>query len=365
MDALSPADLEAISDRDALDPESYPRESVELLFERGVIQSPLSRELGGDGMQLDEMVRTVEEISAASGSLGLIAAMPFGFAYVIATDASLAPEAHREHWRTQVEQIAADYRAGRIYAACNSEKGAGGSLAATRSTVRKDDSGAFRIDGEKILATAGKNAHTFFSTAKALPAELPGTGVVDLFLVRTNAPGVDILDDWDGFGMRSTESHTVRYQSAPAELFAFPDLFETWQPFGCFYPLFAAVPLGCARAILRELSTPAPTSPALRLRFNEALMRYEALRAYLLETAREWHIGQDASERAKVLRTKTYVSQESTKLAAELFALSGGRSYRRTGRVARALADSFAGTALRPPLQLALETMAESFEFPG
>jgi hypothetical protein len=50
---------------------------------------------------------------------------------------------------------------------------------------------------------------------------------------------------------------------------------------------------------------------------------------------------------------KTYVTQEATKLCAELFALSGGRHYGRDGRLARTLAASFAGTALRPPLPLA------------
>jgi hypothetical protein len=62
-----------------------------------------------------------------------------------------------------------------------------------------------------------------------------------------------------------------------------------------------------------------------------------------------------------VLRTKTYVTQEATKLCAELFALSGGRHYKRDGRLARALASSFAGTALRPPLPLALDTLMQQF----
>jgi hypothetical protein len=44
-----------------------------------------------------------------------------------------------------------------------------------------------------------------------------------------------------------------------------------------------------------------------------------------------------------------------------LFALGGGRNYRRTSRVARTLADSFAGTALRPPLALALDSLVENF----
>src|SRR5262249_16324997 len=65
-------------------------------------------------------------------------------------------------------------------------------------------------------------------------------------------------------------------------------------------------------------------------RFSEALMRYEALRAYLMETAAGWRPAAGAAYAARVLRTKTHVTQESTRLCAELFALSGGRPYSRT-----------------------------------
>jgi len=65
-----------------------------------------------------------------------------------------------------------------------------------------------------------------------------------------------------------------------------------------------------------------------------------------------------------VLRTKTYVSQESTKLCAELFALSGGGHYRASDPLARLLADSFAGTSLRPPLPLALDMLSQELVIP-
>ncbi len=62
-----------------------------------------------------------------------------------------------------------------------------------------------------------------------------------------------------------------------------------------------------------------------------------------------------------MLRTKTWVTQESTRLCAELFALSGGRHYVRGGALSGALADAFAGTALRPPLPLALDLLVDGF----
>lgn len=68
-----------------------------------------------------------------------------------------------------------------------------------------------------------------------------------------------------------------------------------------------------------------------------------------------------ASRQAITAVKKTWVAQESTRICADLFALWGGRHDTRTSPVARTLADSFAGTALRPPLPLALDLLCEGF----
>jgi alkylation response protein AidB-like acyl-CoA dehydrogenase len=307
-------------------------------------------------------VRAVEAIAGAAPGTALLAAMPMGLAGVLATSEDAVPDGERAAWRKQVDAIAAEYAAGKIYAACNSEKGAGGSLAATKTTARRSADGAVRLDGEKILASFGTRADVFFSTARVEGEGTADAPLVEFFLVDVRAPGVNVASDWNGFGMRGTESHSVRYVDAPArERLGCTRFIERVRPLQYWYCLFAAIPLGCASALLRAVGTPAPRSPALRLRLSEALMRYEAMRAYLLETASAFRPAADPAFAAKVLRAKTYVSQEATKLCAELFALSGGRHYVRGGRAASALADAFAGTALRPPLPLALDMLIEGF----
>jgi alkylation response protein AidB-like acyl-CoA dehydrogenase len=353
---------ERFAARDTAAPEQFPHENLRDLREAGVLLAPFPMQIGGGGATPLEAVTALEIVAAASPSTALLLAMPLGLAGLYGGGIEIAPEAHRAVWAEQSERIAADYRAGAYYAACNSEKGAGGSLAATRTVAERDANGSFALSGEKILASFGRHAAYFFSTAKVRPEQLPGCGVVEFFYVDSAADGVLIGNDWDGFGMQPTESHTVRYDNAPArELLGFPDFIAVVQPLSYWYCLFAAIPLGCAGFILRELATPTPASPALRLRLSDALMRYEALRAYLFETARDWRPAAGASYGARVLRAKTYVTQEATKLCAELFALSGGRHYRRDDRLARRLADAFAGTALRPPLPLALDTLVEQF----
>ena len=349
-------------EREAASPDVFSPESFADVKASGLLSAPLPPALGGRGASLADTVRAAEILARSSPSIALLAVMPLGVSGIHGIGADVAPPEHRALWASRIDQVAAEVRAGKWYAACNSEKGAGGSLAATQTVASRGVDGVWRLTGEKILASSGVHADYFFSTGKVTQEDLPGAGVVEIFYVRTDAPGVTVLDDWDGFGMRPTESHSVRFAGAPAaELMGFPDFLARLQPLQYWYCLFAAIPLGCAAAILEALARPAPQSPALRLRFSEALMRVEALRAYLVETASMWRPGNDPAQAARVLRTKTHVTQEATRLCAELFALSGGRHFRRTSPVARRLADAFAGTALRPPLPLALDLLIEGF----
>jgi len=363
MDLLGRLDdiLPAVREREAREPEAFPARTIADLYAIGLPGAPFSVDLGGTDSSLREGVEAIERLASVSPAAALLISMPLGLAGFIVAASTASAAAHRAVCAAQSERVAADYRSGHIYAACNSEKGAGGSLAATQTIARRHGDG-FRLTGEKILASFGKHASHFFSTAKVSPEDLPGAGMVEAFFVRTTAPGIEILDDWDGFGMRPTESQTVRYRDAPVEsLVGFPNFLEVAQPVPYVFCLFAAISLGCARGMLRALGIPAPTSSALRQRLSDALMRYEAMRAYLLEAADGWRPAAGPAYAARVMRVKTYVTQESTRLCAELFALSGGRHYRRTSPVARLLAASFAGTALRPPLPLALDTLMESF----
>jgi alkylation response protein AidB-like acyl-CoA dehydrogenase len=205
-----------LAQRDTADPEHYPADSISDLVNADVIRAPFPAAAGGAGSSLLDAVDAVEVIASASPTTALLAAMPIGLAGAYSAGPDAAPPAHRRAWAEQIERVAADYRNGALYAACNSEKGAGGSLAATKTIAEQRD-GRFALTGEKILASFGIHADMFFSTAKVDLAQIPGCGVVEFFLVRPTSPGVLIMNDWDGFGMRSTESHTVKYAAAPAE----------------------------------------------------------------------------------------------------------------------------------------------------
>src|SRR5262245_47361148 len=265
--------LRTIGERERTGSDTYPEASVRAMYEAGVVGAPFPGELGGAGWRLVDSVLAIESLAAVSPSTALIVSMPLGLAGVCYAAGAVAPDDRRSAWREQLERMAGDYRKALVYAACNSEKGAGGSLEATKTFAARAADGTFHLTGEKILASSGRYASTFFSTAKVRPDDLPGAGIVELFFVDVQSPGVQVPADWDGFGMRSTESHTVRYADAPVrELAGFPNFIKLVQPLEYWFCLFSAIPLGCARAMLKATGTPAPQSPALRLRLSEATM---------------------------------------------------------------------------------------------
>src|SRR4051812_13035571 len=118
--------------------DDYPAANVAKLIDTRVFAAPFPVALGGGAIELREAVEIAEAIAEACPSTALLATMPIGLAAAMATAPEVAPVEYRAQAHAQLEAIAGDYRAGKIYAACNSEKGAGGSLAATKTIARRD-----------------------------------------------------------------------------------------------------------------------------------------------------------------------------------------------------------------------------------
>ena len=191
--------------------------------------------------------------------------------------------------------------------------------------------GVFELTGEKILASFGRNAGMFFSTARST-LELPGCGVVEFFLVRPDGAGrrdpQRLGRLWDAVDREPYGPISLRAGRGHCRLSEFhrnraaADLLVR-----AFRRHSARVRGGDHGASSRRRR---PNRRRCALRLSDAQMREEALRAYLHETARAWRPGAGPAYAARALRTKTYVTQEATRLCAELFALSGGRHYTAT-----------------------------------
>ena len=201
------------------------------------ITVPSSR--GGAGVSAHTLAQVIARISAADGSLGQI---PQNHFYAI--------EVLRVHGTTQqqdffYQRILEGDRLGNALAERTTKTA---SERSTRLSVHDEQS--YRLSGRKFYATGAYYAD-WIPTAVTDPR-----GNQLLAFVSRGAQGVEVIDDWSGFGQRTTASGTVTFDNVvvprehvmPLQLAHGPR--TTIKPFAQI--LHAAIDLGIARGAYDE-----------------------------------------------------------------------------------------------------------------
>jgi alkylation response protein AidB-like acyl-CoA dehydrogenase len=216
--------------------------------------------------------------------------------------------------------------------------------------VLRDDGFSLRLDGTKVYSTGALFAHLVTVTAR------DEAGHLMLAIVERDAPGLSVLDDWDGMGQRTTASGTTILDGVrvpPARVLPLHRAFEQRTPVGSFAQLLhAAIDLGIARAALRETTAfvrdrarpfagagvaRADQDPLLLERFGRVRVHVHAAEALLaraavtLDTARA-EPGEDAYIAAAiaVAEAKAITTEAALEAASTLFELAGASATRAT-----------------------------------
>lgn len=114
------------------------------------------------------------------------------------------------------------------------------------------ENGRWFLDGEKFYSTG-----TLYATWVAVTARIEGDvseGFRTLVVVPTDAPGVERIDDWRGFGQRLTASGTTRLRRVEVsdeQILRYPSAGATSQT-AVFQLFHVATLAGIARAIVRD-----------------------------------------------------------------------------------------------------------------
>ncbi len=122
-----------------------------------------------------------------------------------------------------------------------------------RVSLERND-GGWRLEGSKAYCTGSLGGELIYGLAIAHePKPHPRVFVID-----TDAPGVNVIDDWDGMGQRTTASGTIAFDGAlvPDALCSKPDLMLE-QPLLNFFgtngqTMMSAVYVGIAKNALRD-----------------------------------------------------------------------------------------------------------------
>ncbi|MDR6390271.1 acyl-CoA dehydrogenase family protein [Paraburkholderia phenoliruptrix] len=167
---------------------------VEWLREAGYTKLRVPTEYGGEGVALSEFLALVTRLGEADSNLPQILRVHGGFIESLLENGD---DALRDRWLTRIAQ-------GQIIGGAVAERTAG-----TNNSVRLVEAdGAWHLHGEKYYTTGTLYADWVDVTAHDGQSDVR-------VLVRTDAPGLARIDDWDGFGQRLTGSGTARFNGVP------------------------------------------------------------------------------------------------------------------------------------------------------
>ncbi len=213
-----------------------PIDLVRRLADAGVGRVRLPVADGGLGASIAESVALTIALSAADANVGHLLRSHAGFVELVLRR---APGPERDAWIARIAD-------GALVGNATSEL-TGTTLADISTRVTASEDGTWRLDGQKFYSTG-----TLYSDWVYLAAADGDARVT--FAVPTDAPGVDVRDDWDGFGQRATASGTTVFDGVPVDA----SQFATYGAgplthIQAYYQLhLVAVLAGIAEAVVRD-----------------------------------------------------------------------------------------------------------------
>ncbi len=215
-----------------------PADEIERLSDTGLLAITVPKAHGGAGVGAGTVARVIALLSAADGSIGQIPQNHFFMLEALRLQGS--EEQKRFFYGRAL--------AGERFFNALSEKG---TRTAHDFATRLSRAGeAYRLDGRKFYSTGVVFAHWIAVVA------IDERERTALAFVPRDAPGITVVDDWTGFGQRTTGSGTTILDGVPVHpfcVFDFAALFEQPTPMGPFAQIIhAAVEQGIAEAALAD-----------------------------------------------------------------------------------------------------------------
>ncbi|MGV9887172.1 SfnB family sulfur acquisition oxidoreductase [Streptomyces sp. NPDC003395] len=312
-----------------------PHAEVDKLSASGLLAVTVPAAHGGADVGALTLAEIFRLLASADGSLAQIPQSHFVYVNVV----------RRQGTQEQRKFFFAEVLAGRRFGNAQSEAGTRHVQdIRTRLTPRLD--GSYVLTGVKHYATGALFADWIPVLARAEDDEL------HVAYVPRDAPGLTVIDDWDGMGQRTTASGTVRLDAVPVpadRVLPHHLTFRGPQLHGAVAQLLhAAIDTGIAggalaeaAAFVRTKSRPwfesgtetAAEDPLLIQRFGELALRVRASEALLREAARTVEAARtgltdDSAAEASiaVAAAKAHAADTAVEVAGALFEVAGTRA---------------------------------------
>jgi len=191
------------------------RADFDALAETGFLNLVVPRSHGGLWRSLAEtgpvIVDAVQRLARGDHSVALVASMhPAVLIFWTASPEAEAP--FTEAWSEQRAEVFRTATDGHFWGTITSEPGSGGDIFRTRATATpvEGSSSRFELRGEKHFGSGSEIVSYMITTAKPVGADMPMGFYLDLRdLPWYGSAGLKITREWDGVGMKATQSHAT------------------------------------------------------------------------------------------------------------------------------------------------------------
>ncbi|MFD4838161.1 SfnB family sulfur acquisition oxidoreductase [Achromobacter sp. NPDC058515] len=312
-----------------------PLPELERYSQSGLWGITVPREHGGAGVSRVTLAEVTAIISRADGSLGQIPQNHYYALEVLRVNGDAG----------QQKRFYARALAGERFGNALAEIGTR-TAAERRTRLTADAAGGWRISGSKFYCTGALYAQW-------IPTATVGEdGIQRLAFVRRDSPGVEVIDDWSGFGQRVTGSGTVVFKDVAVPEEDVLLLADPSAPANTIKPLaqiiHAAIDLGIGQAALadaaafvRERSRPwidagverASDDPLTISEFGRLSVRLEAARALVARAGKILDIAtadpspeRVAAAAIAVAEARALTTESSLAAGTKLFELAGTQS---------------------------------------
>ena len=285
-------------DRDRI----LPYEEMELVSDTGLLAITVPKAYGGAGVRAETVARVIAALSRSDGSIGQI---PQNHFFMLE---GLRLEGSEEQKRFFYERVLAGERLG------NALSETGTKTAHDHATRLTRDGSIYRLNGRKFYSTGVLFAHWVAVVAN------DEENVSRFVFVPRDTDGITIVDDWSGFGQRTTGSGTTVLKDVPVHPFSilsFSALFDRPTAMGPFAQIMhAAVEQGIAEAALADTVQFVRTSARP---YKDARVERASDDPYTVATAGELKIRVDASS-ALLARAGAFVDRAQAEPSVETVA---------------------------------------------
>ncbi|SNR70480.1 Acyl-CoA dehydrogenase [Methylobacillus rhizosphaerae] len=215
-----------------------PFEQIQWLKEAGFSAVRIPVEHGGDGASIPQLFQLLIELSRADSNITQALRGHFAF---VEDRLNAQRDADQGHW---FQRFVAGEIVGNAWTEIGQVK-----IGDVITKLSQQD-GQWRVNGKKYYTTGSIFADWF-----DLFAQVEETGELVIAATRTRQTGVDIADDWDGFGQRTTGSGTATLVNAQVEAENIIPFDTRFKYQTAFYQLvLLAVLTGTAQAAVSEFS---------------------------------------------------------------------------------------------------------------